>query len=315
MRGRNFLRGAAAVLLCAFLLAPGRAPAQEALPGRTAAGYLDARGVAEEFVLADAKGGHWLYLSPDLQVEIRRCEDSSVPLIWFEADIKTKGEQLLHGVLASPDRPGRKNELPETIARRNRLVFAVNDDYFCDRAKRGLTQGIIVRDGEILNDTTYPSGTRGFPSLEAMALFPDGNLMVYGSAEHTAQEYLDMGAVDVFAFGPILIRDGEMNPELIRRNRSLEPRCCLGMAEPFHYVCILAEGRRKDSRGTGLEWVARRMREMGVTQALNLDGGQTAAMAFMGDRINATGKFKTRFSVRSLSGMIGVGVSPSVPEK
>lgn len=43
-------------------------------------------------------------------------------------------------------------------------------------------------------------------------MLEDGSWRVFHSDEHSAQEYLDMGAVDVFSFGPYLIRDGEINP-------------------------------------------------------------------------------------------------------
>ena len=297
---------------------PTIAPQPEAwpnLPPLDKDGYLAADCGQEEFFHADEANGLWLYISKDLQVQIQRYSDPNKPLIWYESVIRCRGDQCLDGVLTNPGNPGTKLRRPDVIAKSNRLVFAVSDDYFGDRKYNGIIEGIIVRNGKIVSQKTYKNDSTAFPNLETMALFQDGSLRVYKSREYTAQEYIDMGATDVFAFGPILIRDGIINDKLNKRHDHLEPRCAFGMVEPNHYVCIVVEGRHDKSRGTGLPWVARRMAEMGVTQALNLDGGQTVALTFMGGKINTTGKFGPAANVRSLSGMIGIGVSQMVPEK
>lgn len=49
------------------------------------------------------------------------------------------------------------------------------------------------------------------------------------------------------------------------------------------------------------------MLEKGCTEALNLDGGGTAILIFMGERLNRNGS-----SIRSLNSMIYFGVSDQV---
>ena len=52
------------------------------------------------------------------------------------------------------------------------------------------------------------------------------------------------------------------------------------------------------------------MLEAGCTQALNLDGGQTAVMTFMGNQITRIGKYSGgRTSARTTTEIIGVGHS------
>lgn len=281
------------------------------LPPLDGEGFLLAQ--EGEFIHADGEHGLWLYKTKDLQVEIQRYADPNKPLIWYESVICFKGDQHLKSVLSNPEKPGTKFKHPETIARKNRLVFSVSDDYFGDRKSHKLTQGIIIRNGKIISDQTLKNDAGSFPNLETMALFPDGSLKVFKSKEHTAEEYLAMGATDVFAFGPILIRDGIANEAIFKKNRNLEPRNVFGMVAPNHYVSIVVEGRHEKSKGTGLPWIAQRMMELGVTQALNLDGGQTVALVFMGEKINTTGKFGPKSNIRSLSGMLGAGISENVP--
>jgi exopolysaccharide biosynthesis protein len=93
-----------------------------------------------------------------------------------------------------------------------------------------------------------------------MTQFPDGSLRVYECNEKKAQELLDMGAVNVFSFGPILIRNGEINELVYHYFKSIEPRHALGMIEPNHYFLLSVQGRRKDSEGTNLQRVAEIMK-------------------------------------------------------
>ena len=98
-----------------------------------------------------------------------------------------------------------------------------------------------------------------------------------------AEEYLAEGAVHVFAFGPWLIRDGKINPDVQKPGYypASEPRVAVGMIEPYHYVIIAASGRPKSKyAGAKLLWLAETMHGLGCTEALNLDGGATVVMAF-----------------------------------
>ena len=135
-------------------------------------------------------------------------------------------------------------------------------------------------------------------------------MRAFESDEHTAQEYLDMGAVDTFAFGPILVRDGMIDAELydksIARYYDDEPRMAIGCIEPCHYIIVTAKGRYdfngKALNGVTLAWLAERMHSLGCENALNLDGGGTVALYFMGDVINYV---KNTPNLRDISSMFG----------
>ena len=109
------------------------------------------------------------------------------------------------------------------------------------------------------------------------------------------REYLDMGAVDVFSFGPYLIRDGEINPFLAEMTNGLtpQPRCAIGNGGAGALLRRVGGGahpqcqRRRIGRANG------RMDAEGAAarEALNLDGGQTAVMTFMGKQISRIGKY------------------------
>ncbi len=298
---------------------PTLAPSPDAwpaMPTLTSEGFLSPEAGTEEFVHADVENGLWIYISDGLRVQIQRYTDPNMPLIWYEADIRTKGEAMLHSVPADPNRITSIFKKPEAIAKANQLVFAVNDDQFVQRKTDKKTVGIIIRNGKVYNSTTMRSGSNAFPTLDTMALFPDGSLRVYESKEHTAEEYIDMGATDVFAFGPVLVRDGVISERLSGLFvDSIQPRCGFGMVDKNHYVCVVAEGRHKGTGGTSFLWLANRLLSLGATQALNLDGGNTSTIVFMGEKLNANNNTGPDANVRSISGMIAIGESSLVPEK
>jgi exopolysaccharide biosynthesis protein len=173
--------------------------------------------------------------------------------------------------------------------------------------------GIIIREGQLISSKTNKKTGHHLPNLDMMAQYPDGTLQVYQCNEITAEELLARGARNVFSFGPILIRDGEINDLVYTYYKSIEPRHALGMIEPGHYLLISVQGRKeKDSRGTMLQRVAELMKDKGVTQALNLDGGNTMALMFRGRMLNKEALYQNRKFVRSVTSLIGIG-STEIP--
>ena len=167
--------------------------------------------------------------------------------------------------------------------------------------------GIIIRNGRIISSETNQKHTHHLPNLDMMAQFTDGHVEVYECNEITADELSDRGAYNVFSFGPILIRDGEINEMLYTYYRNIEPRHALGMISPHHYLLLSVEGRTSESKGTVLQRVAEMMQDRGVTQALNLDGGNTMALIFRGRMLNKLATYKRKKFVRTVTSLIGIG--------
>ena len=275
------------------------------MPERDRDGFLAAEG---EFIHEDEENGLWIYLSQTLQVEIRRQQDTRIPLIWFETDIRTRGEERFRTVMTDPEHPGKKYRFPYDIARDEGFVLGFSDDFYAERMKKKETVGIIIREGEIVSDRTNKKRTSHLPNLDMMIQYPDGRLEVCECTEYTAEELLEKGALNVFSFGPILIRDGEIDGKMYGSYyRSIEPRHALGMIEPGHYLLLSVQGRRNDSKGTMLQRMAEMMKYKGVTQALNLDGGNTMALVFCGKMLNKEAVYQNRKFVRSVTSLIGIG--------
>ena len=288
------------------LQTPGPLP-QPDWPARDAEGFL-AEG--DEYFYENDAEGLWAYLSRELQIVITFRRDDAIPLEWFETEIRTRGEAAFETVETNPARPGRTFRYPHEIARENRFVLAFTDDFYAHRMDKGETVGIIIRNGQIYSEKTNKKRGTHLPNLDMLAQFPDGSLQVFACYEHTARELLDMGAVNVFSFGPYLIRDGKISDLVYGAHfRSIEPRQAWGMIAPGHYYLLTVQGRTQTSPGTVLQRLAEMMLEKGVTQALNLDGGNTMALVFRGRMLNKLATYQNKAFVRTVTSMIGIGHS------
>jgi len=118
----------------------------------------------------------------------------------------------------------------------------------------------------------------------------------------------------VLAFGPILIRDGELNEEgLAKYGTSHAQRTAVGMVEKGHYWFMMLEGRIKRSTGDGISFLAERLMEKQCSIGFNLDGGDTSCIVFMGHQLCRMQDGKKHLSSRRTSDILGVGTSELLP--
>ena len=270
----------------------------------------DAEGFAaggEEYVYENDEAGLWIYLNGKLQIIITRLKDESVPLVWFETEIRTRDGERFRTVQTDPDHPGKRYRYPDVIAQDAGFVLGFSDDFFAARMDTKENTGIIIREGQLISRKTNRKTGHHLPNLDMMVQYPDGRLQVYECNEKMAEELLEEGAVNVFSFGPILLRDGVINELVYTYYRNIEPRHALGMIEPNHYLLLSVQGRMTDSRGDMLQRVAEIMKARGVTQALNLDGGNTMALVFRGRMLNKLAVFNKKAFVRTVTSLIGIG--------
>lgn len=228
---------------------------------------------------------------------------------YLECEIYCTTDNLLKPMLGTGKKPDGYNLAgPHAIAKENRAIFAINDDFFGYRIIEKVCPGVIIRNGRILEtgrDVTY---RHSWPELDVLAFFPDGSMKTYPRNAHKAEEYIAMGVTDTYSFGPLLIQDGVINEALYTRKgeqyQSKEPRIAIGMVEPCHYKVLLVRGRVTTSKGCTPAWLAEHMKEMGCVEAFNLDGGGSVFMWFDGDLINRAENIKAA-DVRDISSMMG----------
>ena len=284
------------------------APAGKNAPELDADGFLDSD---EPYVWASRESGEWSYVSRDIHIEIRQRVDKSVPHKWLEAAIRYRDPAFFGAMinLATEENPtpsGTFMSKPTTIAKNYQAVFAFSDDFFSYRYFNKMKPGIIIRNGRVWSEKTLRGDAKQWPPLDVMALFNDGSMKTFESDSHTAQEYLDMGVVSTFAFGPILVENGAPSADLKKwRTTDRAPRMAMGITADGTVLAIDCLGRRKDAVGVTITWLADKLVELGAVEAINLDGGNTTCMIFMGDVINRPKDVKEK-DLRTVNGLIGV---------
>ena len=301
-------------LLTAFFVFFGAAaekdPEASEFPPLNEDGFLD----EGEFVYSDNEEGLWRYASSTLWVEIHRIIQPKPARTWYEAEIRcAAGSEMPHMIPNDPEKWLKSTAYPHKIARKNQTVVAISNDYAQLRYRQKARMGIIIRDGKIYSEKTRKKGANQFPTLDTLVLLPDGDMQVFDSDEKTAQEYLEMGARDVLAFGPWLIRDGKMNEYALNKyGKSSAERVAVGMVEKGHYWFMMLEGRIKRSKGAGISFLAEKLRDKGCRTAFNLDGGQTACIVFMGHQLCKMVDGKRNKGSRVTADLLGVGTSELV---
>ena len=257
---------------------------------------------AEPFLYKNEEAGLWIYISGTLSIEIRRYDNRIDNILWFETRVRLSGGNRIKTIFSDDRQSGKAFAKPLKIVQKHQAVLAFSDDFFGWRRSGSDVEGIIVREGTIYSDKTRAN--RKFPPLDIIAAMPDGTLKTFAPDAHTAQEYLDMGVLNTWAFGPTLVSGGQVSTQLdFAANSASQPRQAMGMLAPNDYIFLTVTGRRKDSDGATIQWLANRMAGLGAQEAINLDGGNSVMLVFDGEMLNKV-KGISASSIRDMVSMI-----------
>ena len=223
-------------------------------------------------------------------------------------------------LLSPGKKPGVTLTTPEHIIESSgaaQPILAFNDDFFGYRVRYLSTEkhvGVVVRNGKILYDDPKNIKDRDdlkslskykFPPLDVLAVFEDGTIKTFRTGEHTAQEYVEMGVRHTFSFGPILVREGEIQPDVSVWGTGRAPRLAMGVTADGVIKVVNVLGRRTDAKGVNVKWLADKMKELNCVEAMNMDGGNTTCLIFMGDMINRP-KNTANKDIRRVGGLIAI---------
>jgi len=253
---------------------PTPVPTPEPTPSPTPNPYF----ADQEEVGADWDNGHWLYRSPTLYVDIQRTIDEENKQVYFVADVRVQGGERERSGFSTPKRPGGKSTDLDKIVRYYKAVVAVNGDFLDNNSSDKDRKGVIIRDGKVIVNKK---------KADTLAFLPDGAMKVFAAGEVDADSLLAQGIQTTYSFGPTLINNGVIQEGLDKhRLRKPNPRTAVGYIEPNHYLLVVVEGRSKHAKGMTLVELAELLASYGCQIAYNLDGGASAAMAFMGEIIS-----------------------------
>lgn len=254
----------------------------------TTSGSASGTGAAAETggTAASATSDDWNYNSDDVDISIEKVESGSGSdtITYYVADVQLKSSANL--LTAFADNAFGTNITADTseIASSNNAIFAINGDYYGFR-----DDGVVIRNG-----TLY----RNEPARDGLALFSDGTMQAYNEEETSADELLAQGVTNTFSFGPVLVDDGvavtdfsNVSVDTNFGNRSIDgsnPRTGIGIISPNHYVFVVVDGRQEGySKGMTLNEFAQLFKDLGATEAYNLDGGGSSTMYFNGRVVNS----------------------------
>ena len=201
-----------------------------------------------------------------------RAYDSDI----YVADVTVSDVSVLKTALANNTYGRNITDTTSNMAEENNAVLAINGDYYGARQA-----GYVIRNGNLYRNT---SGDR-----DALVITETGKFEFVSENETSAEELLQSGAYQVLSFGPVLLDDGEISVgenDEVGMAMASNPRTAIGSLGNNHYVFVVSDGRTSESAGLSLYELATFMKELGVVDAYNLDGGGSSTMVFKGEIIN-----------------------------
>ena len=222
-----------------------------------------------------------------------RAYDSEI----YVADVTVSDVSVLKTALANNTYGRNITDTTSNMAKENNAVLAINGDYYGARQA-----GYVIRNGNLYRNT---SGDR-----DALVITKTGEFEFVSENETTAEALLQSGAYQVLSFGPVLLEDSEISVgenDEVGMAMASNPRTAIGYLGNNHYVFVVSDGRTSESAGLSLYELATFMKELGVVDAYNLDGGGSSTMVFKGEIINNPTTNGHSNQERSVSDIVYIG--------
>lgn len=218
----------------------------------------------------------------------------------YIADITVSSAEYLKTALAQNTYGTNVTAKTSVTATNNNAILAINGDYYGANAT-----GYVIRNGVIYRDSVREDSSNG-----DLAIYKDGSFKIIYEDETSAEQLVKDGVVNLLAFGPSLVENGEIvvntNSE-VGQSMASNPRTAIGIIDENHYIIIVSDGRTSESEGLSLYQMAEIMKSYGVKTAYNLDGGGSSTLYFNGQVINKPTTNGNTISERSVSDIVYIG--------
>lgn len=287
------------------LAAPAPNPACfGSVPTSEAARILDVIQTAEDSGLLE---GQRMVFSPDVQFnegsyyeDIKYyCDDSILAIAWKEivngntislCEVKVADASQFRRKLSGDSFGASIQDYCSNIARGANAVAAMNADYYAFR-----NQGMVIYNRQIyrFNESTYTGMYKQYNCLDTCFIDGSGNFLFMPKGTDISREDFEAYIADndiIFslAFGPILVKDGELDTSYFDgwypsgEINTRYSRAGIAQVDTLHYLYINVN----HSDEAAARWTVRQLAEeflrRGVLHAYNLDGGQTSELVFDG---------------------------------
>ena len=237
------------------------------------------------------------YSDDNIQVNLteKTVENTQV----YIADITVSSSDYLKTALAQNTYGTNVTAKTSVTAAENNAILAVNGDYYGANST-----GYVIRNGVVYRDTVREDSSNG-----DLAIYKDGSFKIIYEDEISAEQLVKDGVVNLLAFGPSLVEDGEITVDTsseVGQSMSSNPRTAIGIIDENHYIIVVSDGRTSESEGLSLYQLAEVMKSYGVKTAYNLDGGGSSTLYFNGQVINKPTTNGT-ISERAVSDIVYIG--------
>lgn len=231
-----------------------------------------------------------------ISLETFRKYDTTI----YVADITLSSADYLKTALAQNTFGTNITEKTSELAEEKNAIFAINGDYYGANNK-----GYVIKNGVLYRSTIRDNSDYG-----DLVIYQDGTFGIIDETQISADQLIQDGVTNLFAFGPTLIKDSTIavsEHEEVGRAMSSNPRTAIGIIDSLHYIVLVSDGRTSESEGLSLYEVADIMQGYGCSTAYNLDGGGSSTMYFNGQIINNPTTNGRKISERSVSDIVYIG--------
>ncbi|WP_170242663.1 phosphodiester glycosidase family protein [Streptococcus suis] len=238
------------------------------------------------------------YSDDNIQIQLQTISKDNTTM--YVADIQVSSPEYLQTALAQNTYGTNVTAKTSETAAANNAILAVNGDYYGANAT-----GYVIKNGTVYRDTVRDNASYG-----DLAIYADGSFGIVYEDEISAQELVEQGVVNLLAFGPSLVENGEIVVDTsteVGRAMASNPRTAIGIIDENHYIIVVADGRTSESEGLSLYQLAQVMQEYGAKTAYNLDGGGSSTLYFNGQVINNPTTNGNTISERAVSDIVYIG--------
>ncbi|WP_455194663.1 phosphodiester glycosidase family protein [Eubacterium ramulus] len=152
---------------------------------------------------------------------------------YYVADVEVSSAEYLKTALAQNLFGTNVTETTSEQAEDHNAILAINGDYYGANKS-----GYVIKNG-----TVYRSSQRSDSEYDDLVIYEDGSFGIINETEVSAEELVEDGVTQLFAFGPTLVENGEVavsqNTEVGKAMAS-NPRTAIGIIDACQsYGCLL----------------------------------------------------------------------------
>jgi exopolysaccharide biosynthesis protein len=176
--------------------------------------------------------------------------------------------------------------LTSTRAYEADAVAAVNGSFF--NTKRGGSVVFFQKEGVVI--TPSNDAPRAYRDNAGFAIDPSGRIAIIKKPMDGWKQSNQYATI--LSSGPLLLLDGKIVPQVQEKfNTNRHPRTAIGLTKDRHLIAVVVDGRSAEAYGMTTEELAKVMKGLGCTVAMNLDGGGSSTAWVKGQPFNGVVNF------------------------